>query len=149
MHVGDVLVDTAKLVLHQAFVPLASLLVLFQIKVLLKGVQFLVELSSNLDLGGLEVKFVGLIHLDVGVVAVTGLHDLFDERGLSPSNHVVKENPAVVLVRLLERRHHVSLDELARALELLQEELSWRDLQIKDVDQLMLQVFDVLSDLQA
>lgn len=72
MHVGDVLVDAAKLVLHQTLVPLTSLFVLLKIKVLLESVQLLVELSADLDLGGLEVKFVSLIHLDVGVVAVTG-----------------------------------------------------------------------------
>ena len=58
LHGRDFLTDSPLLVTTQLIVPLAVPLVFFQVYILFEGVQFLVELSSDLDLSSHEIKLV-------------------------------------------------------------------------------------------
>ena len=46
----------------------------------------------------------------------------------------------------MNRTEHVSLDELVGSLEILQIVFEWSDLEVKHVDQLVLELVDALSD---
>ena len=62
---------------------LTCLLVLFKINELFEGVQLLVKLTPDLDLGSQEVQLVSFLHLDVLIVTIASRDSCFDQTSVS------------------------------------------------------------------
>ena len=96
--------------------------------------QFLVELSADLNLSSHEVKFFVILKLNVLVEKVNSGDDLLDKRSIAASNHIVEKDLVVLFVCLLNGCKHVTLYKLLSPLEPFQKVLQWRHCQVKDID---------------